>query len=156
MPRSKSIKFAIAIIALVGAGPLSARAQAPGDARQQIEKANAQFMAAVARGDAKAVAAMYTKGAQVFPPNQPLVQGHANIETFWRATLDSGIKAIDLKTREVEACGDTIIETGAATVFGEGESVIDEGKYVVIWKREGGHWRLHRDCWNSSRPVPTK
>jgi ketosteroid isomerase-like protein len=29
-----------------------------------------------------------------------------------------------------------------------GRSVTDSGKYVVIWKIEGGTWKLHVDIWN--------
>jgi ketosteroid isomerase-like protein len=32
--------------------------------------------------------------------------------------------------------------------------VLDEGKYIVIWKHEDGQWKLHRDILNSSRPAP--
>ena len=29
----------------------------------------------------------------------------------------------------------------------------DRGKYLVLWKREGGRWRLFRDCFNSDLPA---
>jgi ketosteroid isomerase-like protein len=29
----------------------------------------------------------------------------------------------------------------------------DRGKYIVVWKRDGGQWRLHRDSWNTSMPA---
>ena len=29
---------------------------------------------------------------------------------------------------------------------------MDSGKFIVIWKQEGGQWKLHRDIWNSSMP----
>jgi hypothetical protein len=32
--------------------------------------------------------------------------------------------------------------------------VLDEGKYIVIWKQVEGQWKLHRDILNSSRPAP--
>jgi hypothetical protein len=32
--------------------------------------------------------------------------------------------------------------------------MIDEGKYVVVWKRVGGQWKLHRDIWTSSVRGP--
>jgi hypothetical protein len=31
--------------------------------------------------------------------------------------------------------------------------VLDQGKYIVIWKREKGQWKLHRDIFNSSVPA---
>jgi uncharacterized protein (TIGR02246 family) len=156
MPRPKLIQLATLLIVFAAAPQLSAQAETLSDALKQIEKANAEFMAAFARGDAKAVAGMYTERAWVLPPNQETVEGRAAIEAFWKATMDAGIKGVALKTREVEAFGDTAIETGTATVFGSGDAVVDEGKYVVIWKRDGGRWRLHRDCWNSSRPIAGK
>jgi ketosteroid isomerase-like protein len=33
---------------------------------------------------------------------------------------------------------------------------MDRGKYIVVWKDEGGKWKLHRDIWNSSLPAPSK
>jgi ketosteroid isomerase-like protein len=26
---------------------------------------------------------------------------------------------------------------------------VDQARYVVVWKREGGRWKLHRDIWNA-------
>ena len=34
----------------------------------------------------------------------------------------------------------------------KGGAVLDSGKYVAIWKNEGGQWRLHRHIWNSNTP----
>ncbi len=31
-------------------------------------------------------------------------------------------------------------------------NVADHGKYIVIWKRDGDDWKLHRDIWNTSTP----
>jgi len=30
---------------------------------------------------------------------------------------------------------------------------VTDGKYVVIWKRDGGQWKIHRDIWNTSMPA---
>jgi ketosteroid isomerase-like protein len=30
---------------------------------------------------------------------------------------------------------------------------VDQGKYIVIWKQDGGQWKLHRDIFNSSLPA---
>ena len=29
---------------------------------------------------------------------------------------------------------------------------MDEGKYIVIWKREPGGWKIYRDMWSSNSP----
>jgi uncharacterized protein (TIGR02246 family) len=120
------------------------------DLRREIEHANAAFSAAFVAGDAAAVAGMYTEAARLLPPNGPIVDGRDAIERFWEGAMASGIKGVDLKTSEVEAFGDTAIESGAATLYAEHGVVADHGKYLVVWKQVEGRWKLHRDCWNSN------
>jgi uncharacterized protein (TIGR02246 family) len=121
--------------------------------REGIEAANAEFAAAVRRSDAGAVAAMYTERGQLFPPHEKIVEGRAAIEKYWKASMDSGIKAIELKSAEVEGLGESAVEVGSYTVYGKGGAAIDRGKYLVLWRRMDGAWKLHRDCWNSNEPA---
>ena len=37
---------------------------------------------------------------------------------------------------------------------GDGQA-LDAGKFIVVWKREAGQWKLHRDIFNSSMPAPS-
>lgn len=127
--------------------------ESEGDPRQDIERANSAFSAAYAGGDASALAGMYTDEAKLFPPHGQIVDGREAIQRFWKAAMDSGIKNLNLKTAEVESLGDTVVEAGTATLFGADNKVVDNGKYLVVWKRVGGKWRLHRDCWNSNDPA---
>jgi ketosteroid isomerase-like protein len=127
-----------------------------GDPRGEIERANAEFGRAFARGDAKAVSDMYTATAKLLPPNAPTVEGRAAIEVFWKGVIDSGITRVDLETTEVESFGDTALESGAATLYAKGDVLLDHGKYLVAWKRIEGGWKLHRDCWNSNDPAKNR
>ncbi len=119
-----------------------------------IAAANQVFMDAFGRGDAAGLAALYTENCQLMPPNSDFVIGNAAIQTFWQGAFDMGIKAAKLEIREVEAHGDTAIEVSQYTLFAEGEQVADKGKYIVIWKRIEGQWKLHLDIYNSSMPPP--
>jgi ketosteroid isomerase-like protein len=120
------------------------------EVRASIEQGNRAFMEAVDRGDPAAITALYTAEGQVLPPNAEAVTGHEAIQAFWQAIGNMGIKGAQLDTREVEGHGDTAIEVGAYTLFGEGRQALDQGKYIVIWKQEGGQWKLHRDIFNSN------
>jgi uncharacterized protein (TIGR02246 family) len=122
--------------------------------REAIEAANEVFMATAGKGDAAGLAALYTEEAQLLPPNADFHIGRQVIQAFWQATVNAGIKEARLETLEVEPHGDTAIEVGKYTLYAEGGQELDAGKYVVIWKREGGKWRLHRDIFNSSKPAP--
>ena len=121
--------------------------------RDEIAAANQRFMAAFARGDAAGVAACYTPDAQLFPSNSDVVQGLAAIEAFWRGVMGMGIAGARLETAEAEEHGDIAHEVGHYTLTAAGGQTADRGKYLVLWRRAGGQWKLHRDIWNTSVPA---
>ena len=125
------------------------------DIRSSIVACNKQFMDAFGRGDAAGLANLYTVGGQLLPPNSEVVTGRDAIRAFWQGALDAGLKEATLDTVEVDHAGESAVEVGRYTLRGEGGRVADVGKYVVVWKSEGGGWKLHRDVWNTSRPAPS-
>jgi ketosteroid isomerase-like protein len=66
-----------------------------------------------------------------------------------------GQKNATLGTVEVDSAGETAVEVGRYALRGKGGQVADVGKYVVVWKTEGGGWRLHRHTWNTHHPAPS-
>jgi uncharacterized protein (TIGR02246 family) len=124
------------------------------DVREAIAAANKRFVEAVSHGDAAALAALYTDDGQVLPPNAGFVTGQEAVQGFWQAVLDMGVKEAELSTIEVEGLGDTAIEISQFTLYGAESQLVDKGKYIVVWKREDGGWKLHRDIFNSSMPPP--
>jgi ketosteroid isomerase-like protein len=121
-------------------------------AREAIAKNNDAFMTAFERGEASRLAALYTEGGQLLPPETDVVTGKAGIETFWKGAMESGIKRVQLKTLDVEENGPVALELGAGTLYGEDGELIDTVKYLVVWKLEGNQWKLHRDMWNAGAP----
>jgi uncharacterized protein (TIGR02246 family) len=122
----------------------------PSPVRSAIEAADRQFEAAFGRGDAAGVAGAYTPNAQLFPPQSDVISGRQAIQGFWQAVMNMGVKAATLETVEVAHQGDTAYEVGRYTLKGGEGQVLDRGKYVVVWQREGNQWKLHRDIWNTS------
>ena len=119
--------------------------------RSQIASVNEQFMAAFARRDAAGIAGFYATDALLLPPDSQQVRGSAGIRTFWDGILNLGVEGVRLETAELEEHGDdTAIEVGKAAILGPGGAIVDQGKYLVVWKKEGGSWKLHRDIWNSN------
>lgn len=121
--------------------------------RTAIEAANRNFMTAFQKGDAAAVAALYTEDGEALPPNGEPVRGRPALEAMWRGVIDAGIASAKLTTREVEGVGPAVWESGTYELSGKDGALVDRGKYVVIWKRTNGQWQLHRDIWNSSQPA---
>jgi len=124
--------------------------------RQAIEKANQQFLDALRRGDGAGCAAVYAENGKVLPPNSPMLTGRKAIQEFWQGAIGMGVKGATLMTLDLEVHGDTAIEVGAYTLDlrpAGGQPAKDEGKYVVVWKRQGnGSWRLAVDIFNTNLP----
>ena len=150
------LRLLVSLLALLATGVYSS-AQAPDqtEARSAITAANEQFMAAAAKGDAGAIAVLYTSDAQLLPPNAEVIRGREAIQRYWQGALASGIKGLKLDTQELHGLGDNIVaEVGAYTATGVDGKTLDTGKAIVLWKREDGKWRLHRDMFSSNRPAP--
>jgi len=127
------------------------------EVRKAVEAANAEWAAAFNRGDAVAVAALYTEGAALMPPDREMVRGRQGIQEFWQGAIQRGRQNAVLTTEEVQADGNTAYEIGriSLTVHAKDEAPKPIfSKYVVVWKRQaGGRWKLHVDVWNR---TPTK
>jgi uncharacterized protein (TIGR02246 family) len=121
-----------------------------------IEAANGQFSAAAAKGDGAAVAALYSPDGQVMPAGSDPIRGTEAIQKFWQGALDSGIAAIGLKTIEVFGHGPTATEVGEYELRDKAGKVLDHGKYIVVWQRTDGKWKLLRDMFSTNVPPPKK
>ena len=144
--RRRRLAIGFASMALLGASPVLAA----DDLRSEIEAANRVLEAAVSRSDGTGMAALYTDSAQLLPAQSDFVTGTEAIGQFWQAAFDSGLKGISLVTLEVESQGDTAYEVGKLELRDADGKVVDRTKYVVIWKKEGASWKLHRDIWTTS------
>ena len=121
-------------------------------ATEGINETNKLFMDAFADGDAEKVAGFYTANCRFLPDNSHPVDGRANVQELLQSMMDGGVSSIELITWEVEDCGDTAVEVGRVVMRGGDDEILDDGKFIVIWKKENDGWRLHRDIVNSSLP----
>ena len=122
----------------------------------EIRHANDAFEAAFERSDAAAIANLYTPNGLLLPTGMNAIQGSAGIEAFWQGAMEMGIKRVKLDSQDVEELTDTAIELGHYTLFGPNDQLLDQGKYLVVWKEQQGQWKLYQDIWNSSMPAPAQ
>jgi uncharacterized protein (TIGR02246 family) len=143
----KAALFAVPLLLL--AASVQAR-----DVKAEIDAANAQFVAAFNRGDAAALAQFYTEQATALPPGAPMAKGRAAIQNLWQGAIQEGDKNMSLTALRVEQFGNAAREIGQ---FGldapnaQKQMTHVEGKYVVLWRRVGGAWKLDTDIWNTDR-----
>ena len=123
-------------------------------AKKEIEEANQNFMDLVAKGDSVGLANAYTTDAKFMSAGVPAVVGRANIQKAMSDIVKSGITKVDLRLKEVFGTEDLIAEEGELTLYVKNDAVAEE-KYIVLWKKEDGKWKLFRDIFNSNLPAPT-
>ena len=140
------------LLTILALGILLPTAAMAGEPRTHIDEALVKFVAAFNAGDAATVASLYSEDAALFPPGGERVDGRSAIQTFWQGAIDSGLKIDDLHAVEVDARSDMAGEIGVLTlsVPGDGGPTKVAGKYIVIWKRSGHTWQLHRDIYNTN------
>lgn len=118
--------------------------------QDEIEATNARFESHVAAQQWDSVSALYTDDAIMMPQGAPMQRGiNAIRQGFVQMGQQGGVSNIRLETVEVEASGDLAYEVGQYTVEGQAGAQLDRGKYLVVWKRDGDTWRIHRDILNS-------
>jgi ketosteroid isomerase-like protein len=152
----KTLTCCAALISLLGL--LACSAPQPqmdmAQVRTAIEENNAKFSAAFSEGDMAALSALYTEDAMIMPPNSERVTGRTAIQEAFSGLRNMGFSNLNLTTDEIIGSGDFVSEVGSYTINLPGGAQ-DSGKYLVFWKKDAdGHWKLHRDIWNSSLPLP--
>src|SRR5262249_52783610 len=65
----------------------ASRPPALAQSKEAIQKLNDEWAAAFNKGDAGAVAALYTADAYVLPAGAPMVKGRADIQKFWAGQM---------------------------------------------------------------------
>jgi uncharacterized protein (TIGR02246 family) len=121
------------------------------DVKSEIEAANQKFGAAYDKGDAAALARLYTSHATILPSGSEMVTGRDNIQKFWAGAIQSGLKFTSLQTVSAEQYGNAAREIGHFTADApnaQKQITKLDGKYVVVWKRLNGTWMLDCDIWN--------
>ncbi len=153
----RSVIIAVCAIALM---PQFATAQTvdPMAEEQQIRALDEQWVAAVAGQDAAATAAFYAEDGAILPPGSPIAAGREAIAAVWAGFFKlPGFKLAFAPTLvSVASAGDLAYDIGTYTLGFEGEQgpVQDQGKYVVVWKKVDGAWKVAADIFNSDGAAP--
>jgi uncharacterized protein (TIGR02246 family) len=153
MPHHRSVPFRISLRpVLVGVLMTVTGLASAADLKAALTAADGAFASAFNRGDARAVAALYTADAQILASGAEPVRGTAEIEKFIQGIFGEGVQSVTLTTLEVFAAGDAATVVGRYVMKDKAGKELDHGKYMEYFRREKGAWKLHRDMFNSSVP----
>lgn len=121
-------------------------------AKAEIVAANKEFQVLFAAADSIGLASLYTQDAKFMNNGAPAITGRKNIQSALSGIMKSGISSVNLKTIDVWGMENLITEEGELSLFAD-EAVVYQGKYIVLWKKNDGKWKLFRDIFNSNVPA---
>lgn len=106
--------------------------------------------------DAAGIVGLYTTDGAVMPPNAPIGKGPAAIQQVWASWLEIPGFELSIHPEEiiVSSSGDMALDRGTykLTIATDGKAKTDAGKYVVVWRKIGGEWKVAADIFNSDLP----
>lgn len=107
------------------------------------------FEQAFTRHDLPAVLELFTDDAEILRQHGPTVSGREEIEQYFKDSMTPRV-AFDTETEMTLVNGDLGVEQGRYRVrdLRRGADV-EEGKYLHVWRRGGGGWKLHRVIYNT-------
>lgn len=134
----------------------------PDGLEQAARAATRRFVDAIRCGDPAAAAAGYAKDARLLAPSSAVIDGRAEIESFWRAGLEAGIRAVELESVRIDRHGAFAIEIGQYSMWlrqPDGGDVVDRGSYLLVHEPgpDGGWaWALEAFTPEGSPQVDTR
>ena len=114
------------------------------------------FESAFNRDDVDGCLALFTDDAQILPEHGPVVSGKADIGQFLREQMTPTI-SFNTEADLSLVRGDMAIEQGHYRVRNVRRgSDIEEGKYLHVWRNQGGSWKIYRIMYNTDVAPSTE
>lgn len=122
--------------------------------RADADELNDTMVRGLAQADAAVVASVYAPDARLLPPGMG-VQTGADIQRYWQAPVDAGLRYAHIDTISYEGHGDLAVEEGRWELRASPDApVVDAGKFLIVHRRQpDGSWRYAMDMFNSSLPL---
>jgi uncharacterized protein (TIGR02246 family) len=140
----------------------SAAVTANADAdRAAIDRGHEAFLAGMRANDCNALLPLLTADVVFAPPNATTATGLDGVRA-WCEPIFKQVKttAVTVSDRDVDIAGDWAIEHGnfdwTVAPLAGGSEQREQGRFLAIYRRQpDGSWKMARDIWNSSLPLPS-
>lgn len=102
------------------------------------------------------VVAAYAEDAVYLPPHHAAVHGRNAIREYLKGPLAHGVTDLHFEVTYIKDLGDLAWDVGTYTMTvpqPDGKKKQDRGKYLTVWRREGGAWKIVADAFSSDLPA---
>jgi ketosteroid isomerase-like protein len=105
----------------------------------------AELRTAFQRGDAAAIARLYTSDAEIIVGGATRVRGRRAIERFMAEAIGAGYTDVEVTSLELYPVGPMLCELDSYRGRHPVAALEIHNRFMTLWAREDGQWRLHRD-----------
>lgn len=129
-------------------------------ALEAVRKADQDWLRVFAAKDLEKSVDFMTAGGAMLSPNSPIATGHEAVKKLFSNFFSLPDLKIEWHPNDVSVArsGEMAYTTGAYKMTfkdGSGKLIEDHGKYVTIWKKVQGQWKVAYDIFNSDVAVPS-
>ncbi len=114
---------------------------------QKIENFSEYYM----EKDFDKLANAYTADGKILPPGTDIITGREAIKQRWLLPEGVDIPLHKITPTEIKIIGEHAYDLGyyeGKTKRPNGEVFDFQGKYVIVWKKVDGEWKIYLDMWN--------
>lgn len=122
---------------------MAAAAAAPGDDEQAIRAAGKAYQEALARGDGKAIAELWTADGDIVDEQGTVTKGRDTAALIVPAADGAAPPEIDIQETSLRlVTPDVAVEDGNVRVTPPGAVAPVTGHYTATWVKQDGRWRI--------------
>ena len=125
------------------------------EAKSAIQKSNAIYFDSFKNNDPSIFIDRYAEDASILLPNAPQIYGKEGAANFFRTAYDEyGLRGGKFITTAVYGDGvKYVTEEGLWQSYNAKGELMDDGKFLVLWKKTPKGWKMFRDSFSSNRKA---
>ncbi len=126
---------------------------------QAIRVANERWLQLIRSKDASGIGQLHAQDAVILPQNENAVIGREAIVQWYVRQMQTPDYAFTFGTDQLvlSISGDMALDRGWYRFSARGPNgpINDTGKYVVVWRKIDGQWKVAADIGNTDLPAAT-
>ena len=114
---------------------------------KEIESRLREYENHLKNGDSIALGNMYTENAEIIPSTV----GRNNIIKAFGGMIRDSITGSSFTTTHLWGNEQLLVEDGTGTWYHTNGTAVGSGRYLLVWKKDDGKWKILRDTWFSDK-----
>ena len=110
---------------------------------KEIELRLREYESYLQNGDSIALGNMYLEDAEIIPSTV----GRENIIKVFGSMIRDSITGSSFKTTKLWGNDQLLVEDGTGSWSHANGNVVGRGRYLLVWKKDKGKWKILRDTW---------